>query len=203
MGDDPRSRVTDLVTYLTGEAGRHGSAAEELMAVVYDELRGLARGFMARERHEHTLQPTALVHEAYLRMVDQSRVDWQGRTHFRAVGARMMRRVLVDHARRHRSGKRGGEQQRITFAEANLHSSESELDLDEFLDLHAAIERLRSQDERQADVIELRFFGGLGMDEVAETLGVSKRSVEGDWMHGRAWLKRELAANRKSDRSGR
>jgi RNA polymerase sigma factor (TIGR02999 family) len=163
------------------------------MPLLYDELRGLARGFMARERRHHTLQPTALVHEAYLRLIDQSRVDWKGRTHFRAVGARVMRRILIDHARQHGSAKRGGGAQRVTFAESLGRPAEDGVDLEEVLALDAALEKLRGIDERQARVVELRFFGGLTVAEVAESLGISKRSAEADWTHGRAWLKRELS----------
>ena len=192
MAEDARSRATDILTGLEQTAGSGKVPADELMPLVYDELRRLARGFMGRERREHTLQPTALVHEAYVRLVDQSRVDWRGRTHFRAVGARVMRRILIDHARQHGSAKRGGGLQRVTLGESLLRSSDAELDLVEVLSLNEALERLRGIDEREARVMELRFFGGLTCDEVAEVLGVSKRTVEGEWTHGRAWLKREL-----------
>jgi RNA polymerase sigma factor (TIGR02999 family) len=192
--DDERiSRATAILSTLGDADDPGGRSAEELMGLVYDDLRRIAGGMMARERPGHTLQATALVNEAYLRMVDQSRVDWRGRTHFRAVGARVMRRILVDHARRHRSLKRGGEHQRVTLADSLLHPSSPELDLPEVLSLHDALVRLAEMDERQARVVELRVFGGLTASEVAEALGVSKRTVEGDWMHGRAWLRRELA----------
>jgi RNA polymerase sigma factor (TIGR02999 family) len=192
MTEDARSRATAILASLGDEAGSEKASAGELMPLVYDELRRIARGFMRRERREHTLQPTALVHEAYVRLVDQSRVDWRGRTHFRAVGARVMRRILIDHARRHGSAKRGGELQRVTLGESLLRSSDAELSLVEVLSLNDAMERLRGIDERQAQIVELRFFGGLTSAEVAEVLGVSLRTVEGEWMHGRAWLKREL-----------
>jgi RNA polymerase sigma factor (TIGR02999 family) len=192
MTEDARSRATDILASLGERAGAEKVSAGELMPLVYDEMRRLARGFMNRERREHTLQPTALVHEAYLRLVDQSRVDWRGRTHFRAVGARVMRRILIDHARQHGSAKRGGDLQQVTLGEPLLRSSDAELNLVEVLSLNEALERLRGIDEREAQVVELRFFGGLTCAEVAEVLGVSKRTVEGEWMHGRAWLKREL-----------
>jgi RNA polymerase sigma factor (TIGR02999 family) len=129
-------------------------------------------------------------------MVDQTRVDWQGRTHFRAVGARVMRRILIDHARQHASVKRGGGRQRVTLGESLLRSTDAALDMEELLGVNAALDRLHAIDERQARVVELRFFGGLNVDEVAEALGVSKRTVEADWTHGRAWLRRELSARR-------
>jgi RNA polymerase sigma-70 factor (ECF subfamily) len=190
--DDPRTKVTTVVAALEGRPDRR-ARAEELLPLVYDELRRLARGYMARERREHTLQPTALVHEAYLRLVDQSRVDWQGRTHFRAVGARMMRRILIDHARRHGGLKRGGERQRVTLGEALLRPPDPDVGLPELVAVDEALERLARLDERQARVVELRFFGGLTTAEIAEALGVSERTVQGDWAHGRAWLRRELA----------
>jgi RNA polymerase sigma factor (TIGR02999 family) len=192
VSDDARSRATAILATLGDRETRGEVSAEELMPLVYDELRRLARSFMARERRDHTLQPTALVNEAYLRLVDQTRVDWRGRTHFRAVGARVMRRILIDHARQHGSAKRGGGQQRVTLGESLLRSADPELDLTELLNLNEALGRLRELDDRQAQVVELRFFGGLTTEEVAEELGVSKRTVEGDWTHGRAWLKRAL-----------
>lgn len=163
------------------------------MPLVYEELRRLARGFMARESRDHTLQPTALVNEAYLRLVDQSRVDWRGRSHFRAVGARVMRRILIDHARRRGGLKRGGDLQRVTLGDSILSPSDPDVDLPELLALNDALDELARLDERQARVVELRFFGGMTTVEIAETLGVSERTVADDWKHGRAWLKRELS----------
>jgi RNA polymerase sigma factor (TIGR02999 family) len=168
-------------------------SAGELMPLVYDELRLIARRFLSRERRDHTLEPTALVNEAYLKLVDQSRVDWRGRTHFRAVGARAMRRILIDCARQRGSAKRGGEQQRVTLGEALMRSSDRELDLCELLGVHDALEKLEALDPRQARIVELRFFGGLNNTEIAEVLDVSTRTVEGDWMHGRAWLRHQLS----------
>jgi RNA polymerase sigma factor (TIGR02999 family) len=194
MSEDPGSKATEILATLTEiKEGEAGPSAEELLPLVYDELRGLAARYMARERRDHTLRPTALVHEGYLRLVDQTRVNWKGRTHFFAVGARVMRRILVDHARRHRSEKRGGERQKVTLAEAVFRPSGPDMDLDQLLELNAAMDRLAELDERQARVVELRFFGGLTTEETAEALGVSKRTVEGDWTHARAWLRRELS----------
>jgi len=199
MSEDPRSQVTNMLSGLGDEAGSPAKA-EELMALVYDELRRLAARFLGGERKDHTLQPTALVHEAYLRLVDQTRVDWRGRTHFIAIGARMMRRLLIDHARRRGSAKRGDGWQRVTLAEPAAGAGGSDLDPSRMLDLHEALERLSAFDERQARVVELRFFGGLTTGEIAEALGVSTRTVEGDWTHARAWLRRELSRPGEADR---
>jgi RNA polymerase sigma factor (TIGR02999 family) len=187
------NRVTEIVAGLsgTGEAGE--ATPEELLPLVYDELRLLAKRYLSRERPGHTLQATALVHEAYLRLVDQTRVDWQGRTHFFAVGARVMRNLLIDHARARGRVKRGGDLRRVTLAEGLTPSARGDFDPEQLLALEESLERLARLDERQARVVELRFFGGLTVPEVAHLLGVSRRTVEGDWTHARAWLKRELA----------
>ncbi|MDH3255564.1 MAG: ECF-type sigma factor [Acidobacteriota bacterium] len=174
-----------------------GNAAEDLLPLVYDELRRLARGFLSRERPGHTLQPTALVHEAYLRLANQSRVAWQGRSHFLAVGAKVMRRLLIDHARGRGRIKRGGDQQRITFNEV-VTPSERDLGLDELLALDTALQELAVNNARQAEIVELRFFAGMTVAEVAEYLGVSKRTVEGDWAEARDWLRQRLSAEPES-----
>jgi RNA polymerase sigma factor (TIGR02999 family) len=193
---DEKAHATDLVAKLSGEE-KSPSSAEELMPLVYDDLRRRARAYMSRERPGHTLQPTALVHEAYMKLVDQSRVNWRGRTHFFAIGAQAMRRILIDHARGHGREKRGGEWQRVTLS-APLKSDESGLDLVELLNLDRALEKLAGLDERQAKIVELRFFAGLKMSEVAEVLGVSKRTAEDDWVHARAWLKHEFSKGEAS-----
>ncbi len=169
------------------------NAADKLLPLVYDEFRALARHYLAQERANHTLQPTALVHEAYMKLVDQTRVDWQGRSHFFAVAAQAMRRILVDHARSRQRDKRGGGRARVVLDEAVALSPQKDEDV---LALDECLERLAALDARQAKVVELRFFGGLSVEEVAEALGVSKRTVEGDWTFARAWLSREL---RKDD----
>ena len=200
MANDVKTHVTEILTGL--EDGTLGAepAAERLMAAVYDEMRGLARGYLKRERSDHTLQPTALVHEAYLRLADQNRLSWRGRTHFFAVGAQIMRRLLVDHARRRGRVKRGGDWLRVTLdhyaspGQGVAPLLGRELDRDELLALDQALEKLAGLDPRQARIVELRFFAGLEVAEVAEVLQVSKRTVEGHWTHARAWLKRELAA---------
>ena len=193
MAIDAKTQVTEIVAGLTESASGSKTTAEELFPIVYDELRRLAKSYMARERRDHTLQPTALVNEAYFRLVDLSRINWRGRTHFFAVGAKVMRHILIDHARDHGRLKRGAEWRRVTLAHALAASDQGGLDAEELLRLSAALDKLHRLDERQARVVELRFFGGLNVEEVAEFLGVARRTVEGDWTHARVWLKRELA----------
>jgi RNA polymerase sigma factor (TIGR02999 family) len=187
MGD-LREDVTQVLEQLRNGDKR---AADKLLPLVYDEFRALARHYLAQERANHTLQPTALVHEAYLKLVDQSRVDWQGRSHFFAVAAQAMRRILVDHARSRQRDKRGGGRARVLLDEAVALSPQKDEDV---LALDEALERLAQLDPRQAKVVELRFFGGMNVEEVAAALQVSKRTVEGDWTFARAWLSRELRA---------
>ena len=185
-----RERITTLVSELVD-----GGSAEELLPVVYDELRRLARWQMGREAGQ-TLQPTALVHEAYLRLAARSGEDWRGRTHFIAFASKIMRNLLIDQARQRASAKRGGDQYRVTLADAITPSQNNDLDTDQLLALNAALDRLASEDERAARIVELRYFGGLKVAEVAELLGVSRRTVEGHWTHARAWLARELGGGR-------
>jgi len=185
--------VTDVVCELSREGATHPATAETLFPIVYDELRRLARGYMGREPAGHTLQPTALVHEAYLKLVDQTRVGWKGRTHFFAVGARVMQRLLVDHARERGAHKRGAGWRRVTLAERFESTPEDGLAPERLLDLNAALERLAEVDEREARVVTLRYFGGLTVEEVAEAIGVSRRTVDNDWRHAQAWLKHELS----------
>ncbi len=193
---DARRRATELVSRLSGadtEPSSTAASAEELMSLVYDELHRLAAHYMGGERREHTLQPTALVNEAYLRLVDGSQVDWQGHRHFVAVSALAMRRILIDHARGRARAKRGAGWKRVTLGQSVADNDQVDLDCDQLLSLNLAIDRLSELDARQARIVELRFFGGMTVNEVAEVLQVSKRTVEGDWTHARAWLKRELS----------
>ena len=183
---EPNAKTTQILQEM--QAGDRNAPAR-LLPLVYDEFRHLARHYLKAERANHTLQPTALVHEAYLKLVDQSRVNWQGRTHFFAVAAQAMRRILVDHARAHLRQKRGGGAHRITLDDAVALSPQREEDV---LALDEALEKLAQLDERQAKIVELRFFAGMTVEEVAESLGVSKRTVEADWTMARAWLLREL-----------
>jgi RNA polymerase sigma factor (TIGR02999 family) len=167
--------------------------ADDLLPLVYDELRGLARGYLSRERGNQTLQPTALVHEAYLRLTEQDRVSWAGRTHFFAIGAKMMRRLLIDHARARGRQKRGGGLRKITLLEGLTPGGSHDLGVDELLSLDAALDELAAVSPRQAEIVEQRFFGGLTVAEVAEQLGVSKRTVEAEWTAARDWLRERLA----------
>jgi RNA polymerase sigma-70 factor (ECF subfamily) len=164
-------------------------ALARLLPLVESELRRLARAFMARERRGHTLQTTALVNEAFVRLVDARGLRWQDRAHFLGISARLMRRVLVDHARARGYRKRGGGAQRVTLVEALAVSPGPDLDV---LALDRALERLEKVDERKSRVIELRFFGGLNVEETAEVLHVSNDTVKRDWRIARLWLLREL-----------
>jgi RNA polymerase sigma factor (TIGR02999 family) len=148
---------------------------------------------MSREPVGHTLQPTALVHEAYLKLVDQTRADWKGKTHFFAVGARVMRRLLVDHARERGAEKRGAGWRRVTLSGVFESDPGEGLAPERLLDLNAALERLSELDEREARVVTLRYFGGLTVEQVAEVLGVSRRTVDNDWRHAQAWLRHQLS----------
>ena len=160
-----------------------------LLPLVYEELHRIAARAMRRERSDHTLQPTALVHEAYVRLVRGSEVDWQDRAHFLGIAAHVMRQVLVDHARKKGAARRGGDAARVTLTEGGLGAPDDQLEL---LDLHHALERFAQVDERAARVAELRLFAGATVPEVAEALGVSKRTVDVDWAAARMWLTREL-----------
>lgn len=181
--------ITELLI-LARDAGDAEQAIERLVPLVYDELRAIAHRQLRGERAPHTLGTTALVHEAYLRLVDQRRVDWQDRAHFFAVAARVMRRVLVDYARRRTARKRDGVRKAVSLDHALLIVDEQ---ADLLLDLDEALTRLAEQDARMARVVELRFFAGLTDAEVAEVLGVSPRTVRYDWIKARGWLYRELA----------
>jgi RNA polymerase sigma-70 factor (ECF subfamily) len=188
MSAGPTKRHTTQV--LNAACTGDGNAAKQLMPQVYQELREQARRYFQHESSGHTLQPTALVNEAYLKLVDQTKVDWQGRTHFFAVGAQMMRRVLVDHARAKQRVKRGGGRCRIPLDETLTISPQRDEDV---LALDDALEKLAQLDARQAKIVELRFFGGLTVDEVAEVLGISPRTVTSEWAVVRAWLRCELS----------
>jgi len=192
MAVEARVRATEIVASVSSGEALAEATSEELFALLYAELRRLAEHYMRKERRGHTLQATALVHEAYLRLVDQRRANWRGRTHFFAVAARVMRRVLIDYARGRGREKRGAEWQRVTLADSVGPAAGAELSLEEIFSLSAALDKLARLDQRQARIVEFRFFGGLTVPEVADFLGVSTRTVEGDWTHARAWLRREL-----------
>jgi RNA polymerase sigma factor (TIGR02999 family) len=165
-------------------------AAEELIPLVYDDLRALAQQHLKRENPGHTLQATALVNEAYLRLIDAQPEGWNGRTHFFAVAAATLRRVLVDHARAKRTKKRGGDAQRVSVLDPAASATVPAIDL---LALDEALERLAATKPRHARLVELRFFGGLEVEEAAAILGVSKETAKLDWRFARAWLNRALA----------
>jgi len=194
MSRSPSETVTALIGGLGIGETPSSDAAAELLPLVYEELKGLARRYLASERRDHTLQPTALVHEAYLKLVDQTRVSWQGRSHFRAIGSQAMRRILIDHAREQGAEKRGGGRRQVTLSGLpDPARGEGSIDLTDIIVLEDALLDLAEIDPRQARALELRFYGDLPVAEIAEVLGVSKRTVEGDLAHGRAWLRRRLA----------
>ena len=179
-------RITQL---LLKWSGGDSSAREELMPLVYGELRRLAAKYLRRERVNHTLQPTALVNEAYLRLIDQQKVEWQNRAQFFGLAARLMRNILVDHARSHQAAKRGGQQFSVSLSRADQVFPEPEIDL---VALHETLERLAEHDQQKARIVELRFFGGLTIEETAEVLEISHATVERDWKMARAWLRSQL-----------
>jgi len=182
----PDQGVTGL---LQAWGGGDQAALDQLLPIVYDELRRQAQGYLRRENPGHTLQTTALVHEAYLRLVDQRQARWQNRAQFFGIAAQLMRRILVDHARRHQAAKRGGSAIQVPFEEEAVAAVESEVDL---VALDDALTRLAGLDVQQARVVELRYFTGLGIEETAEALGISPATVKREWQSARAWLCREI-----------
>ena len=190
------SQVSPDVTQLLLEWNDgHKQALDQLMPIVTEELRKLARSYLQDERDSHTLQPTALVNELYLRLVDRRRVTWQSRSHFFGFAATTMRRILVDHARAHRTAKRGGGVKTVTLDEALGLPDQPEIDL---VALDDALHDLAKLDPRQSRLVELRFFAGLNIEEAAEVLGIGHATVSRDWTTAKAWLRREL---RRADRS--
>lgn len=183
---ESRSEVTQLLQQWS--AGRQ-EALDRLLPEIYAELRRLAASYLRRERPEHTLQPTALVHEAFLKLVDQRAVRWQNRAHFFGIAAQAMRRILVDHARAHTAAKRGAGETRVPLETAQLASAMPDIDI---LALDEALGRLAALDPQQSRVVELRFFGGLTMEETAEVLQISPATVGREWTLAKAWLYAEL-----------
>ena len=184
------STPTPVTTLLQAWHQGDESARDRLVPLVYDELHRLARAQFAREKSGHTLQPTALVHEAYLRLMDHQALDWQGRTHFFALAAMTMRRVLVSHARKQRAAKRGQGGVAVTLCEEHAVAEAQDVDV---LALDAALGALEAIDPRQARIVELRYFAGLTIEETAEALGISPATVKLDWSLARAWLFRKLS----------
>jgi RNA polymerase sigma factor (TIGR02999 family) len=188
MGPD-REDVTVLLAQVTEG---NEEAAAKLIPLVYNELRRLAGNYMRHERGDHTLQATALVHEAYLKLVEQRSVHWQSRAHFLGIAAQMMRRILIDHARGHLREKRGGGQRAVPIDDALVFAPEQSLEL---IKLDHALERLTKLDPRQGKIVELRFFGGLTVEQAANVLGISEKTVKREWSLAKAWLHGDLKAN--------
>jgi len=182
----PSDNVTQLLIELSNG---DRNAVDLLLPVIYDELRKLAANYLRRERPDHTLQPTALVHEAYLRLVDQTRVNWQNRAHFFGVAAQIMRRLLVDHARKHNAEKRGQDFQKLSLDENVDRAVQRSADL---IALDDALAALAEFDQDKARLVELRYFGGLSIEETADVLGVTPTTVKRHWRLARAWLYGEM-----------
>jgi RNA polymerase sigma factor (TIGR02999 family) len=182
---DPGTEAGAATRLLLAFTGGDRKALDEMLPLVYDELHRLAEHYLGAERDGHTLQPTALVHEAYMRLVNQRAVDWRNRAQFMGVAAGIMRRILINYARDREAGKRGGKREQISLSlvEASMASPDVEL-----TDLEDALQRLSIMDARKAKVVELKFFGGLTMDEIAEVVGISRATVEREWSFARAWL---------------
>jgi RNA polymerase sigma factor (TIGR02999 family) len=192
------SDATDITVLLRAVASGDATALEQLLPQVYSELRRLARSKLRNEQPGHTLTPTDLVHEAYLKLVPIRNVEWQSRAHFFAIASRAMRHVLIDHAERRSAVKRGGGQALLTLSDDGSATATS---LDDLIALGDALSRLERVDARQARVVECRFFGGLSLDETAEALNISAATVSRDWTFARAWLHRELDVG-SGDRTG-
>jgi len=184
---EPSKQVTEL---LVRWRGGDKAALDSLMPLVYNELHRIANHYLQRERSDHTLQSTALVHEAYVRLAQQDLPEWQNRAHFFAVAAQLMRQILVDYARSHRASKRGGNVCKLTLEDAGDKAQALDVDI---VALDDALKSLARMDAQQSRVVELKFFGGLSIEDTAEVLGISASTVKRDWITARAWLHRELA----------
>ena len=199
--DSPESPPPAAVTELVRAAARgQPGAAEQLLPLVYGQLRALAQRYMGGERTDHTLQATALVHEAYLRLVQNEHIDWNGRAHFYVAAADAMRRVLVDHARRCGAAKRGAQWNHVTLNLADLAAGRG---LSELLAVDEALDALAASEPRTAEVVRLRFFAGLSVDDTARALDVSPRSVDREWQYARAWLRQRLSGADTTDTASR
>lgn len=182
-----------MTRLLRAWSGGKGDALAQMVPLVEAELRKVARGYLRSERADHTLQTTALINEAYLRLVDQQDVAWQNRAHFFGIAARMMRRILVDHARKRKASKRGGAAEDLPLEEAAVLARNPGADTADVVAVHDALSRLEELDPRQAEIVELKIFGGLKNDEIAAVLEVSRTTVKREWQAARAWLHRELS----------
>lgn len=190
MADDAPENAGITQLLIAWSDGRR-EALDDLMPLVYADLRRVAAGYMRREAVGHALQPTALVHEAYVRLIDQKQVKWRNRAHFFGVAAGMMRRILVDHARKRRAEKRGGDWEHVTLVGDEV-AAESPREID-VLALHEALERLAEFDPQQERIVELRYFGGLTIEEAAEVVGISAATVVREWTIAKAWLRADLS----------
>ena len=186
----PQPIEPDLTALLRDASEGDQTALDRLMPLVYGELRKIAASYLRQERKDHTLQPTALVHEAYLRLTHQKDVAWQNRAHFYGIAAQMMRRILVDHARKRQAAKRDASAWKVATAEVDGGAESAP----ELLALDRALEELEKIDPQQAKIVELRFFGGLTVEETAEVAGISPRTVKREWRTAKAWLRREIGA---------
>jgi RNA polymerase sigma factor (TIGR02999 family) len=189
----------NVTPLLIGWSKGDKEALDKLVPLVYDELRRQAARYLRHERVGHTLQTTALIHEAYLRLVDQKNVQWQNRAHFFGIAAKLMRRILVDHARTKKRAKRGGSDIRVSLSDANLKAQAQDLDI---VALDEALERLAAIDEQQSRIVELRFFSGLTVEETAEILSISTATVKRDWSMAKAWLHREISGEVEKHEQG-
>jgi len=187
MSDSDAHEITEI---LQAWRGGDADAVERLFPLVYDELRRQAKRYLQRERSDHTLQPTALVHEAYMKLAGESSLAVENRVHFYGIASRVMRQILVDHARRHNAEKRGGSAQRFSVENIDILPEQSAGDL---LELNDALQKLETIDERKCRVVDMRFFGGLNESEIAEVLGVNEKTVRRDWQFAKLWLFRELS----------
>ena len=188
---DHEDEATGITQLLVEWSEGRRDALDRLVPLLYKDLRRLAAGYMKHESPGHSLQPTALVHEAYVRLIDQRQGQWRNRAQFFGVAAGIMRRVLVDHARSRRADKRGGGWDRVTLVEDQVAGGAQDVDL---LALHESLERLAAFDPRQEQIVELRYFGGLTIEEVAEVVGISEATVVRDWTIAKAWLRADLSA---------
>jgi len=183
MKDESPHDITQMLIELTDG---NTEVVNQILPRIYDELRKLASSYLRRERADHTLQPTALVHEAYMKLIDQKKVHWQNRAHFFGIAAQVMRRILLDHARKHNADKRGGEAEKLPIEEEILvvsHEKSAEL-----IALDDALETLAKMDPQKAKIVELRYFGGLSIEETAEVMGVSVPTINRQWRMAKAWL---------------
>lgn len=192
MKKDPPPQEHEITQLLAKWSDGNQAALDELYPLVYEELHRLARRYMSRERKGHTLQTTALINEAYVRLVDQRNVQWANRSHFFAISAQIMRRILIDHARRHAYAKRGGGARQVSLDETAAIIQDN---LSEFLRLDEALTSLAQLDPRRSQVVELRYFGGLNNEEIADVLKISENTVIRDWNMARAWLYRQLSGS--------